>query len=145
MSEVEISGHKYRIPALPVMPDQFLLARKLSDVLSLLALQDDKTRLAEKFPTAFCTLMERASVEDTAAVMAACLGGVTREESGGAAWAKIWTAGRSMYADMDLSTIMQIVYHVLVENKLLDFFSGALSSLTENDQASSGSGTTTAG
>jgi hypothetical protein len=143
----EISGKKYRLPQLDVF-QEFALASTISPILSLLSLQTDKTKLAAKFPQAFTALTGEMGLSRQAKdeIIQMCLSGVLREES--SAWLPVMTNGQIMYQDMGLSVVLRIVWEILVQNKLIDFFSDPHSNSTEQPagkQASSGSGTRTRG
>lgn len=142
MSIKEIGGKKYRLPELDIF-QEFALASSISPILSLLSLQDDRTKLAEKFPQAFTALtgemgLSRQAKDD---IIRLCLSGVTRDEN--SAFLSVMSpSGQMMYRDMDLRVVLCIIWEILVENKLIDFFSVPHSNSTEQpgeEQVSSGS------
>jgi hypothetical protein len=144
----EISGKKYRLPQLDVF-QEFALASTISPILALLSLQTDKTKLAAKFPQSFTALTGEMGLSRQAKdeIIQMCLSGVLREES--ASWLPVMsTSGQVMYQDMGLSVVLRLVWEILVQHKLIDFFSDPHSNSTEQPagkQASSGSGTRTRG
>jgi hypothetical protein len=139
----EINGHKYRLPQLDVF-QEFALASTISPILSLMSLQEDKTKLAAKFPQAFTALTGEMGlsrqVKDE--IIQTCLSGVLREEN--AAWLPVMVNGQIMYQDVRMTVVLRIVWEILVQNRLIDFFSDPHSNSTEQPAAkpaSSGSGT----
>ena len=78
---------------------------------------------------------------DMDSILATCLSEVTREVAPGT-YAKVFVSGVLAYDDIDLQTMLKLIWHVLVENNLIDFFSDALSDSTAkpgNQTGSSGS------
>lgn len=139
----EISGRKYRLPQLDVF-QEFALASTISPILALLSLQTDRVKLADKFPQSFTALAGEMGLSRQAKdeIIQMCLTGVLREES--AAWLPIMSGGQMMYQDIDLKTSLRIVWEILVQHKLIDFFSDPHSNSTGQlvgKPASSGSGT----
>ncbi len=137
---MKINGSEYRTTRLSTF-QQFDIARRLAPVLTMLALQKDPNKLETSFPQAFCGLTQGMEKPDIDIILSTCLSNVSRIVSGGAV--PIYSGGLLAYDDIDLSTMLKLIWIVLVENNLLSFFSGALSDLTEtpgNEAGSSGSG-----
>lgn len=143
----EISGKKYRLPTLDIF-QEFALASSISPILSLLSLQTDRVKLAEKFPQAFVALTGEMGLSRQAKdeIIRMCLSEVMRDEN--SAFAPVMVDGKIMYQDMNLKVVLRIVWEILVEHKLIDFFSGPHSNSTDQpgaSKASSGSGRKTTG
>lgn len=137
-----ISGKEYRLPELDPF-QAFALASKISPILGLMALQEDRTVLEAKFPQSFTALAGtmQMSREDKDEVLRLCLTGVMRGEAGGS-FSPIMVNGMMMFKDIDMSVMLKLVWETLVQNKLLDFFSDPHSKLTDQpggQAASSGS------
>jgi|WetSurMetagenome_2_1015567.scaffolds.fasta_scaffold00191_7 hypothetical protein len=132
MSDFQINGETYQARKLSAM-DQFHLGRKLAHVLSFLAAQDDKTKLAEAFPRAFTALSGHISKEDMDEVTRTCWGAVSRRQPSG--WAPVAPNGVLMFADIDdLKSMLTVMWNVLQTNGLIDFFA--------ESPSASGAGTT---
>lgn len=143
----EINGKKYRLPTLDVF-QEFALASTISPILSLLSLQTDRTKLAAKFPQAFVALTGEMGLSRQAKdeIIRMCLTDVMRDEN--SAFAPVMVNGQLMYQDMNLDVVLRLVWEILIEHKLIDFFSGTHSKSTEQpgeSKASSGSGRKTTG
>lgn len=141
---MNINGKEYRLPILDPF-QEFALASKISPILGLMSLQEDRNILAAKFPQSFTALTGdmRMSREDKDEVLRLCMTGVLRGEPGGS-FSPVMVNGMFMYKDMNLSTILQIVWQVIVDHKLIDFFSDPHSSSTDQpgDRAASGGSAT---
>lgn len=138
-----INGKEYRLPTLDVF-QEFALASKLSPILSMMSLQEDRTVLARKFPQAFTALAVNMPRQDKDEVLAVALTGVTRQEPGSAVWAPVYVNGRIMYQDISMQVVLQLMWELIVAHKLIDFFSEDPSSSTDqpgDPAASSGSDT----
>ena len=116
-----INGYEYQFLKLDAF-QQYHLARKLSPVLGLLALQTDREFLADKFPQAFCALTSSFSQEDAQDVLNRCLDAAQRKQQN--AWGPVRINGAVMYADVleDMGVMLKIVWGVLEANRLVDFF-----------------------
>lgn len=142
-----INGKEYRLPHLDVF-DQFALASKISPILTMMSLNDDKSRLEKKFPQAFAALSQNMSREDKDEILQCGLRGARRQEPGSLTWSPVMVNGRLMYDDIDMSVVLRILWEVIEAHKLLDFFGEGPSTSTdqlEDQRASSGSSTRTAG
>lgn len=142
-----INGTEYRLPELDPF-QSFALASKISPILGLMALQEDRVVLAARFPQSFTALAGdmRMSREDKDEVLRLCLSGISRGETGGS-FSPIMVNGHMMFKDIDMSVMLKLVWETIVQNKLIDFFSDAHSNSTEQpggQAASSGSTTRTA-
>ena len=128
MSEVSVGRHKYRIEPLSVF-DQFDIARRVAPVLSLMTTQKDREKLKEGFARAFVTLSSGLSREDGQTILAICLGKVSRRDTVG--FAPVQSAGQIMYSDIDMQQMLELVWHVLAQSKVIDFFDVPVSDLKE--------------
>lgn len=134
MTEFTLNGETYQARKLPAL-DQFHLGRRLAHVLSFLAAQEDRTKLAEAFPRAFTALSVHISQEDMDAVVKTCWGAVQRRQPTG--WVPVAPNGVLMFADIDdMRSMLTVIWQVLNANGLIDFFAEAPSA--------SGTGTTAA-
>ena len=137
---MKIKNFEYKTTKLNTF-QQFDIARKMAPVLTFLALQKDAKTLERGFATAFCGLTQDMNKPDMDSILATCLSEVTREVAPGT-YAKVFVSGVLAYDDIDLQTMLKLIWHVLVENNLIDFFSDALSDSTAkpgNQTGSSGS------
>lgn len=125
--------------------EHFELARKLAPVLTLLSMQKDKALLKQGFAQSFVSLVGELRKEDMDIVLATCLTGVTREDQNGGVQ-PIYVSGQLMFTDIDLNTMMDIIWEVLLKARLLDFFAARPSNSTEGQvgQTSTGSDSQTA-
>lgn len=143
---MKINGIEFRIPTLDIF-QEFAFASKISPILSMMSLQEDRSVLEAKFPQAFTALTGdmRMSRADKDEVISLCLSGVSRVDNGVSS--PVLVGGRLMYQDMSLDTVLKIVWQVIVQHKLIDFFSTPHSSLTDQPEKpeSSGSDIQTAG
>ena len=128
---MKIKNFEYKTTKLNTF-QQFDIARKMAPVLTFLALQKDAKTLERGFATAFCGLTQDMNKPDMDSILATCLSEVTREVAPGT-YAKVFVSGVLAYDDIDLQTMLKLIWHVLVENNLIDFFSDA------NQTGSSGS------
>ena len=125
MSEFQINGETYQARKLPAI-EQFHLGRRLAHVLSFLAAQEDRTKLAEAFPRAFTALSIHISQEDMDAVVKTCWGAVQRRQPTG--WVPVAPNGVLMFADIDdMRSMLAVIWQVLNANGLIDFFGESLS------------------
>lgn len=140
-----IDGKEYQIPTLDVM-QEFALASKLSRILSMMSLQQDRSVLAAKFPQAFTALAGELQMtrEDREEMFSLCLSGVKRQEGG--VWAPVVVNGRMMYKDMGLRVVLAIIWEIIIAHKMIDFFAVDPSASSEQpeEQTSSGSASQTA-
>lgn len=143
----EINGKKYRLPTLDIF-QEFALASTLSPILSLMSLQTDKSKLAERFPQAFAALIGQVGMsrQEKDELIRMCMAGVTRDENN--VFAPVMVNGQIMYADININVVLTIMWEILVAHKLIDFFSEPHSNSTEQpggSKVSSGRGTRTTG
>lgn len=120
--EFEVGGNRYQAARMPVRT-QFHVARRLGPALLFLAtLKTGKENVDGKaFAIAVCSSQVSLNTEDCDYAMDACLEHVQRFDNG--AWAPMKTANTPLMYEVELPELLQVVWHVLVENKLVDFFS----------------------
>lgn len=119
----KVGAHTYRAGRLPVL-DQNHVARRYGSVLIFLGtLQRDQPREPSEYARAMVATSGNLSNEDVDFAIGACLSVVQRQQAGGAAWAPVRApSGQLMFDDIELVELMEIIWHVLRENKLIDFF-----------------------
>lgn len=123
-SEVLVSGQQYLVRRLSTF-DQFEIARKLSPVLSMMALQTDRAKLAQGFPQAFCALTAGLAKEDVEELYRLILGAVLRSQQG--QWVPVYVSGQLAFVDIGMADMLNLVWAVLEAHRLVDFFAGGLS------------------
>lgn len=127
--EVKIGSGKYQVSTIDSVFQQFEVARTLGSVLAGLAAMKkadvDGRMTPEVFAQAFCALCVDAAKDDVDRATEICLSAVRREQVDGAVWSPISVIGtrKLMFDDIDLPTMLQLVWHVLEVNRLPDFFS----------------------
>jgi hypothetical protein len=121
MSEFSIDNIDYRVEKLDAFR-QFALVRKLAPAFTLLAGQPDKEAARAGFPRAFAAISASLTNDDANDVLQICLGACMRRQGGN--WARVSAPnGSLMFGDMnDISVVLQIVWHVVEESRLIDFF-----------------------
>jgi hypothetical protein len=125
-SQVTVGGNKYLIKRLNTF-EQFEIARKLSPVLAMLAMQTDKNKLAEHFPQAYCALTAGLDPADIERINRLVFGAVLREQQGH--FVPVYVSGMLAFNDIDMQGMLELIWAVLDAHRLPDFFTGSLSSL----------------
>lgn len=126
-AEFIVAGQDYRSVRMSVF-DQQTVASKLGGVLLVMGDGADhdekKTPTAQAFVRAFCALSADMRKQDSDLVMSLCLSGVTRKQAGDAGWAKVFVPpGLVAFEDINLNEMLLIVWHVLKQHRIPDFFS----------------------
>jgi hypothetical protein len=111
--------------------DQQTVASKLGGVLLLMGdgIEHDGEKrkeppTAQSFVRAFCALSADMRKQDSDLVMGLCLAGVTRKQAGDLGWAKVMIQpGLLAFEDINLNEMLLIVWHVLKQHRIPDFFS----------------------
>jgi hypothetical protein len=148
--EVPIGKHKYRVSRMSTF-DQFDIAADFRDILIGLSFikRDRPPDMSDAdFDNAVQFIMaSRASLsnETRARVTSTCLQHVVRSGGGSVGWVPILAASKTLqFDDIDLPTIIKLMYAVFEHNKLIDFFSASPSSsgqtTEKTGQASPGEG-----
>lgn len=122
--EFQVNGQTYLAANLSAM-EAFHVARKLSVV--LLGLGSLKSAAAEatpqRFAKAIIAMSGGLSREEAESAINACLAKVQRKAPDGRGWSPIVAPqGTLMFADIGMGEMLEIVWHVLRENRLDDFF-----------------------
>jgi hypothetical protein len=123
-SEFEVAHEAYRSVRMNVF-DQQTVASKLGGVLLLMGNGEEAKEkpTPEAFVRAFCALSADMRKQDSDLVMGLCLAGVTRKQPGEVGWAKVMaTPGVLAFEDINLNEMLLIVWHVLKQHRIPDFF-----------------------
>jgi hypothetical protein len=116
---MQVGSHTYQITPLGVF-DQFDIARRVAPIITLLVTQKDREKLKAGFARAFVSMAAGISREDGQAILTLCLSCVKRKDHVG--FAPISVAGKLQYSDIDLEQSLELLWGVLVESKIIDFF-----------------------
>lgn len=144
-SQFQVSGRNYRCGRLNAF-DQNHVARKLNSILLWVAeMKKDavKAVLPSGYAQAMCVISGSIPREDIDLAYGLCLSVVGRENDGGASWAPIQSGGgQMMFQDINLPEMMEIIWHVLEHNRLVDFFAApsSTSPRSKEGEKSSASG-----
>lgn len=87
----------------------------------MLALQKDRTVLRKNFGKAFCAMTANMQAEDVESVNNLCLSSVMRLQSNNV-WANVMVNGQLMFVDISLNDMLDLIWHVIEEHRLVDFF-----------------------
>jgi hypothetical protein len=126
--EFLVDGHTYHVDPLSTF-DQFDIARRVAPIVTMLLLQKDRTKLKEGFARAFVSLSSGISREDGQAILTLCMARVSRQSSVG--FAPVVVAGKMMFEDVELPQMLELLWHVLLLSKIIDFFDVPVSSSKE--------------
>jgi len=126
MSEFTVGGHTYKVDPLNVF-DAFDIARRVAPVITMLVVQKDREKLRQGFARAFVSLASGITREDGQAILTLCMARVSRKD--GVGFAAVQTAGKMMYEDIGMEQMLELLWHVLVASKIIDFFDVPASSL----------------
>lgn len=124
--EFPVGGHTYRVEPLSTF-DSFDIARRVAPVITMLVMQKDRDKLQEGFARAFVSLSSGITREDGQAILTLCMARVSRQDQVG--FAPIMVAGKMMYEDIGMEQMLQLLWHVLLLSKIIDFFDVPVSSL----------------
>lgn len=136
MSEITIGSDAYRIGRLSTF-DQYHAARKLAPVLLFVSGVQNREEVAgETFAKAILSITSSLSKQDSELALNLCLSVIKRKQ--GPAWAAIMepSSGRLAFEDIDVKTMLLLVWEVLKEHRLLSFFDDAPSSSPEEAKSS---------
>ncbi len=117
--EFPVGGHTYRVEPLNTF-DQFDIARRVAPVITMLVLQKDRDKLQEGFARAFVSLSSGITREDGQAILTLCMSRVSRQDKVG--FAPVQAAGKMMFEDIDMEQMLELLWHVLLLSKIIDFF-----------------------
>lgn len=127
-----INGKDYELSRLDIF-QEFDLSSKLSPVLAIMALQNDRGVLEKTFARSFTAMCTNMDTEMKNEVLSAALVGVRRKDGDG--WAPIFVNGRIMYQDINMDTVLKLLWQLIINHKMLDFFATAPSSSQEQAPA----------
>ena len=135
-AEFTIDGHKYQSVKLGAF-DQFTVANTLGGVLALMfdpGNRKDKRKPPEEldsgdFARAFTLLSAGLPKDQMDLVFQICLSKVSRNVGGDQGWAAVMTeqAGVLAFQDIQLSQLLEIIWQVLKQHRIPDFFAAPLS------------------
>lgn len=126
--EFQVGGHTYQVQPLSTF-DQFDIARRVSPIITMLVMQKDRDKLKEGFARAFVSLSSGITREDGQAILTLCMAQVLRKDTVG--FAKIMVAGKMQYEDIGMQKMLDLLWHVLLISKIIDFFDVPVSSSKE--------------
>jgi hypothetical protein len=139
--EFKVGEHTYRATRMNAF-EQFEVARLLRNVLTGLALIEEEVEKAAKktkkpqpkpsphnFVQLMCNMAGGLTETESNNSIALCLSKVQRSvqsREGGVGWSSIQVADNNqrsmMFADIEMSQMLEIVWHVVKNNGLIDFF-----------------------
>jgi hypothetical protein len=126
-----VDGHEYQSTRMSAF-DQHAVASKLGGILLLMFdnMKKDKSMGADQFSRAFAVLSGDMRKSEMDLVFDLCLSGVTRSVEGGQGWAKVMTdqPGVMAYSDIDMPQMLEIMWKVLQQHRIPDFFAAPPSS-----------------
>jgi hypothetical protein len=123
--EFQVDNHTYRVEPLSTF-DSFDIARRVAPVITMLVMQKNREKLQEGFARAFVSLSSGITREDGQAILTLCMARVSRQDQVG--FAPIMAAGKMMYEDIGMEQLLQLLWHVLLLSKIIDFFDVPVSS-----------------
>ena len=128
-TEVKIGDNTYRINTLNTF-DQWHVAGAFSLVLMQLSslTKPDTMRQEESFARIFASCASAMPTEGVDAAIKLCLASVQRKLPGDTGWAPMVTSGKLMYEDVGVKGMLALVWHTILANGLVDFFSAPPSS-----------------
>lgn len=127
-NEFPVGGHTYRAEPLGIF-EQYDIARRLAPIVTLLTMQKDREKLQKGFARAFVSMSSALSREDGQAILASCLGQISRKEASG--FAPIQSHGQMMFRDITLEQSLELLWHVLLASNIIDFFDVPVSNSKE--------------
>jgi hypothetical protein len=127
--EVQVGAHDYRIGTLDAFA-AFDVSRWMSPILMFLGSvkrPDGEVATVDAFTRAMTAMAAQIPQPDIHHSQRLCLSVVHRKEAGGVGYAPVIAAGsaippRLMYSDIDMPQMLALFWHVMVFNKLPDFF-----------------------
>lgn len=123
MGEVTVSGIKYKIGRMSTF-DQYHVSRKLVPSLVFMAAIEDRSQVTpDMFAKSILSTTSQLSAEDSEMALTLCLAVVERQDHG--AWVRLQPPGGGrtlMFTDIGVLDLMTIVWYVLLEHGIPDFF-----------------------
>lgn len=126
-TEFQIGPHNYRAGRLNAR-QQFDVARRLSYVLTMLGAEKSPEFKPTPENFARIILVTSGSIPqaDVDAALNICLGVVKRKLPNDQGWAAIVASnGAMMHEDIDMATMLEIVWHVVSAHRMVDFLSAS--------------------
>lgn len=136
MSTVKVSGHDYVINKLDVFTSYDLTSR-LAPICGVLSLSNDKVAMREGFPRAMASLSSSMGADERRAATMIALSAVQRVVHGGVVAPVLNAGGTMQFEDIDVTSMLHLMYEVLLENKIIDFFYVPPSTSTEGTRDAS--------
>jgi Phage tail assembly chaperone protein, TAC len=128
--EFEVGGNLYRARKLNAF-DAYDVARKWSYVFLTMAKAENLN--PQTFAKAFVPFTAPVPKADNDFALELCLQSVQRKSSGDKGWFPIRVEGQMRYDDIGMMEMLEIVYHVIMLNKMIDFFEEPASILDEDE------------
>ena len=136
-AEFQVSGHKYRSERMSAF-DQHTVASKLGGILLMMmpnanakrAKKEEKQPMdAVHFSRAFLVLSADMRKDDMDLIFYLCLKGVSRAVENDQGWAPVLIDGSGAFAfqDINMPELLEIVWHILQQHRIPDFFAEPLS------------------
>lgn len=124
--EFEVGGFQYRSERLNAQ-QCYDVARRFSVVLIMLGGMkgSDAQPDRQSFARALCAVSRPVPQEDSDTAIGICLSAVSRRQPNDVGWQKIREprSGRLIFEDIDMMSMLEIVWEVMDYHKLPDFFS----------------------
>ena len=115
----DLEGKQYQVRRIDVF-SQLSLVAKLSMVLATVSEQKDKELLISNFAKFFAAFAASMSKEDLNEIFKLSLSSIYRRNK--TTWQPIYKNGAMLFQDIDLKTMLNLVWRVIEVNKLNDFF-----------------------
>lgn len=133
----EVAGETYQSQRMSAF-DQHAVSSKLGGVLLLMFdnMKKKRTMSDLDFARAFTVLSGDLRKDSMDEVFYLCLRGVTRKVEGDQGWASVLTEAQGImaFSDIDMPEMLSIIWHVLKQHRIPDFFSEPLSKSTPKER-----------
>lgn len=132
-SEFKVASHTYKAARLNAR-QQFDVARRLSYVLVQLGgeKKPDFKPTAENFARIFLVTSGYVPQSDMDISLNMCLSAVSRNAGGDRGWVSISSSnGALMFDDIGMPEMLEIVWHVIAEHRLVDFLAASARNSSE--------------
>ena len=127
----DLEGKQYQVRRIDVF-SQLSLVAKLSMVLATVSEQKDKELLIANFAKFFAAFAASMSKEDLNEIFKLSLSSIYRRNK--TTWQPIYKNGAMLFQDIDLKTMLNLVWRVIEVNKLNDFFTISDTNQAENQE-----------
>jgi len=115
----DLEGKQYQIRRIDVFA-QLSLVAKLSIVLATVGEQKDKELILQNFAKFFAAFAASMTKEDLNEIFKLSLSSIYRRNK--TTWQPIFKNGQMLFQDIDLKTMLTLVWRTVETNKLADFF-----------------------